>query len=229
MSVEVENKIDKVMRMAKKAFALARNNPNAEEAQSALLKAQEALARYGLAESDIDVNDIPNGYTKEVNTETVWEDDKTLPWWADQLSFTISKNFRCTSFLSGKRKLIKFIGLKEDVELASEVFAEAVYIMTFHTNLYIANNGIKGRSAVNVAKNDFMKGFILGLKDKFAEQVDKNGWGLILAQDGLVKQAVEDLKLGKPVTRTISFGNGHARAEGYKEGKSFSTQKRVGE
>lgn len=238
MSIEVkESKIDKVMRMARKALALAGNNPNAEEAQTALLKAQEILAKHGLSMGDIDVNDIPNGYVKEVVNEAIYE-DKAISWWVDKLAVVIADNFRCnssiwTTRIGGKKvgsQKLRFVGLKEDVELATEVFQQAIYMIVFHANMYVANNGIKGKSEIARTKNDYMQGFIRGLEAKFKEQVERNNWGLVLVQDALVVQAVKGLNLKTAKPKSISFGGADgARAEGYRDGKSFNDRKRIGE
>lgn len=134
---------ESVLRKIKKALALADSakNPSSEEAQTAMLKAQELMAKYGVSVSDIkDVNTNPaNAVKKEVSHSAVQPESEKNAWWKKSLSLVIADNFRCyaytTRYGAGYTK-ISFMGVKEDVELAVEVFNYAVEIIEYQARKY---------------------------------------------------------------------------------------------
>lgn len=223
--MENDKKMETVLRMVQKALNLAENNPNPEEAQTAMLKAQELMAKYNLTMSDFGGTEERQ---KNVDDSIVAGLSSQLNWWERHLGRIIAENFRCRNYLSTYKgeKVLRFIGLQEDVELAVQVFDFAVYNINYHSQLYILVNKIKGKSLIAQTKNDYILGYLNGLEEKFKEQVNKNGWGLVLVQDALVVQAVEDLNLRTAKAATFTLGgNAHARGQGYEEGKKFGYNK----
>lgn len=211
---------NRTLRLIKKSLALAGNNPNAEEAQTALLKAQELMAKHGLSMSDVPV-DIEQQCKK---TTEIRIDYMRLLWWHKRLAEIIANNFRCYKywFPNGRVAQMAFFGIESDVAIAKEVYLFAIQAIKFHANEYIKRNGITGRSTINVVKNDYIIGFLNGLDEKFKEQIDRNGWGLVIVKDTLVVQEYEkkNLNFVKAASFTI-MGDMSARNAGYVEGKRF--------
>ncbi len=85
-----------------------------------------------------------------------------------------------------------------------------------------------GASIDGVAlRNDYIKGFLSGLKEKFKEQVKENAeeWGLILVKDGDVVQRYENISKNFTTARAStvsSSGDNAAYSAGKKQGKQFS-------
>lgn len=211
---------DKLLRKIKKSLALSQNNSNENEAQTALLKAQEMMAKYNLSLSEIDLKE--HDKMKESDIQVAYKGRGTF--WVKSLARIIADNFRCYYFYStlNRKTYIKFLGLKEDVEIAKEVYTFAVDVIDFYSKMYILDNMIEGKGEITKSKNSYIVGFLSGLKDKFKEQVNKNNWGLILVKDALVDQAYGNLKLVRGrSSNSITTGDSKARAEGYKQGKSF--------
>ncbi|MDF9408503.1 hypothetical protein L7E55_09055 [Pelotomaculum isophthalicicum JI] len=77
-------------------------------------------------------------------------------------------------------------------------------------------------------KNDYIIGFLNGLRDKFKEQVESKGYALVLVKDALVVKAVEDKKLKSGRTsRIVMAGSTGAREAGYREGRKFNEKRKM--
>lgn len=205
-----------------KVLALASNNPSAEEGQTAMLLAQKMMAENNISISDVSVTEIR---TKEVVDQTI-EESKMSSWWHQHLSSIISKNFKCAVYISRNRNTglsgIKFVGLKNDVELAKQIYLYAVETISYNCRKYVSD---KKRIVISTKgmKNQYILGFMDGLREKFAEQVKNNQWGLILVKDPIVDEKVKSLNLGKYKNHTINTnGNEQDRYNGYKDGKNFN-------
>ena len=130
------------------------------------------------------------------------------------LATIIAENFRVKAFMSGN--MVNFFGMKQDVEVAVEVFN--------HAYRYSHNRGIKilreyrksGRNTHGVA-NSYWIGFCKGLKDTLDEQCK----ALMI----VTPQEVEDkwkeysagFKKGRGGIR--NGGNYDCYEQGYREGK----------
>lgn len=206
----------KIISKISKVLALATNNPIPEEGQAAMLLAQKMMVENNLEFSDI----VVKTHSKEIINESIKESTRIL-WWYKKLSRIIARNFKCYNYvsISYRSTSIKFIGLKEDVELAKQIFNYATEIISYHYNQYIKNNKIKSSSGI---KNQYILGFLNGLEEKFTEQVKQNNWGLIIVKDSDVTKEYEKLKC-----RTVN-SNLHLRMddvrhrmEGHSQGKQF--------
>jgi hypothetical protein len=214
---------NKIISKVKKLLALAKDNPNDNEADTAMLMVQELLAKYNISMSDIDSSDDEN--EKNVIEESVTKFTRT-PWWKKELAVIIAENFKCKTFLSvgqGKTKIV-FLGLEMDVIIAKDVFQYAEIVIDRLAKSYVNKIYREGKSTKGV-RNEFIWGFLKGLRDKFREQVEKNDWGLILVTDALVEKAFADKNLRKGSNSGIApnfSGDLNARQEGYSEGQKFA-------
>lgn len=139
----------------------------------------------------------------------------------------IGDNFRCHAY-TGIGRGIYFIGLEEDVEIAKEVYLYALntmlclareYILREKTHHYRYNRGLK---------NDYLNGFITGLRAKYKEQVESKGYALALVKDELVVQAVKAKKFKKSLRSNLILGLSRSAYEtGYKDGRSFDDNKKM--
>lgn len=257
-----------------------------EEAENALLMAQRLMAQYGLEMSD--VQDVAEQAKKEIIKGYGMDKSERRVWWKGRLANVIADNFRCytyfTNYGDGSMN-VRFLGVKEDVEIAVELFKYASKVVEHISRKYvkdrkkeleknagidfkkdfdnvkeieafaIENNyldqyeiddllykydnpeiykmrlimAIKDQMGLTVdatgMKNDYINGFLTGLREKFKEQVQKEGWGLIIVKDTDVVEAYNELQ--KSFTKGSSStakgsGDAHARMSGYKAGKSFN-------
>lgn len=216
-------KNERILEKVRKMLALAGNNPSQEEADSALLMAQRMLAKYNMTISDIE--DINDADLKEVINEGVTDYAKT-PWWHKRLSYIIASNFKCKSYnnKSGGYSRIRFVGFKEDVEVAKEVFNYALEVANKKALQFTRKVRDRGESTAGV-RNDYLIGFTDGLEAKFKEQVqsDKCLALAIVIPTEVTNYVESNLTLRKGRTSmVVQQGNAEAKMEGYNAGKSFN-------
>lgn len=227
MAQETPQADERILKRVKKALNLA-NSKNDAESHTAMLLAQEMMAKYG-----IDMGDV-NAHLEEASQKEVMEMYATKPtklqWWQKELAAVVADNFRCYTFQrtrSGKSRIV-FLGLKEDTKIAREVFAYAQDAIEYFSILYLNEKGVEGISERSKIRNDYILGFISGLRDKFREQVDANGWGLILQKDADVVERHKQLKLKKDAGSSASMaGDYEAYQSGHTEGKRMDHTKKV--
>jgi hypothetical protein len=222
--MEREKVIDKV----KKLLAIANDDRGSEhEAHSAMLMAQKFMANHGLTMADVDATETQTE-TKEV-VRDYGEATTRLMWYHRSLAGVIAKNFRCTSYIyitggsSSRKRRVVFIGLKDDVPVASEVYRFAMNALTRLANRYMDDwRKVNPYRSITGVRNDYMLGFIRGLDDKFREQVATQCLALALVQDPLVKEAVAEMKLRPaPQANAQIAYDGAARRAGYQDGQQF--------
>lgn len=217
-----KEKMDSVIGKIQKALALANdNNTQAEESDTAMLMAQRLMAKYNISMSDIEVEEEKKDVVEGDGTEYT-----RLQWWMKDLSSIIGENFRCYNYMRtsrGKRKIV-FLGLEQDVQICKTVYDFALNAIKFHSDKYVKSKGIKGDRGHTIAvKNDYIAGYLEGLREKFREQVEQEGWGLILVKDNEVIERFEDMGVKNETGGTRSTGGDQeAREKGYQDGKKFS-------
>lgn len=217
----------KVLEKVKKILALASNNPSEEEAQAAMLMAQRIMAENGITMTDIESN---NCFTNEVVDVPITSPYRT-PWWHKILATVIGENFRCEAYYYtvNQKSQLMFIGLKQDTEVAIKVFNYAVDAIKYHTAKYIEQlkrGGVNNKPLyLTGIRNDYILGYIDGLRDKFKEQVEKNNWALILIKNDAVIEAVAKKGLREGRRPSINFAcSNNAYASGYRKGREFETR-----
>jgi len=228
-----EEKINRILERVRKAIRLAGDNPNDAEAKTAMLLAQEMLAKHGLSMDDVSED---KEYEKDVVIKDAFEPKGRILWWKKSLAVVMANNFRCKTFIGrvGDKSTIKFMGLKEDVDVVIEVykFAEEVIarLANSHADVMVSKTGISGKRAD--WRNRYITGFLDGLEEGYAEQVAKNNWEMVLVTDALVVKEFDSLTLRKKKNTGIQprFSNDeYSRSKGYEDGKRFSNNKSTGE
>lgn len=222
--MENQKVIDKI----KKLLALSENNPSEQEAESAMLTAQRLMAEHGIVIDDVKQAVVGESEVISGHTEFM----ARMPWWHRALVKVIAPNFKCDYTIHSLRKngrlagrAARFFGHPEDVEICKTVYCYAVRQAGWLADVYAREYKRRSNvSSVNGIKNDFLNGFICGIRDKFKEQIEKNGWGLIVVCDEAVRQACEKEVIGKIRGSSIRCaGSPAAKAAGYRKGKQFET------
>lgn len=210
--------MEDVIRKIKKALALSHNNANAEESHTAMLLAQRLMAKHNLSMGDVRLSDQSDqkeavkGYVRLSRVE----------WWQQSLAAIVATNFRCYPFYS-TGKYIGFIGIESDTKIAVDIFKFAVDAIKYHSSLYLkSRKESRSRKEANMLKNDYIQGFLIGLNDKFEEQVERESYSIILVKDEIVEQAYKkmNLKKGRSTMRTSANDN-DAATQGYMDGKNL--------
>lgn len=222
-------KKDSIIEKVKRALALAKDNPNDSEGQTALTLAQRLMVKHDISMSEVSFNSN-NG--KNVMKKDVTE-HKRLRWWERQLASIISENFRCYywwhTYSGGS--VITFMGLEEDVELAKEVYSLSCEAVKYYSKRFIKENNLSGSVGKTLQyKNDYIRGFLSGLSEKFEDQVRQNDWGLVLVKDALVVQTYEESPAEEVEINVPELESMFAMTKGYEDGKTIDhTRKKIGQ
>ena len=212
---------EKLLAKIHNLFKLAEGNSNENEAQNAMLKAQQLMAQNGIEQSEVHQILKP----KEILSENITEFGR-LSWWGKKLGSIIARNFRCEIYINKAHSggSIVFLGLKDDVQLAKMVYNFASLAVENDTVSFVKKYK-KYNVVYNVGiKNDYISGWIQGLDSKYKEQVSKNGWGLILVKDPLVQEELNKLNLRKGQKSSVSKGHdSNVYGKGFEQGKNFNS------
>lgn len=205
-----------------KLLALS-SSPNEKEAQAALLKARELMAKHKLT-----AEECQEGQTAKVIQQTVGvECTKQTNPWAISLGGIISKRYCCRVYRQhakgAKKVTVGFVGLEDDFEICRRIFLYAYQCVEARCTRIRARERDRGGKEVREMCNAFGWGFCYGLEAAFQEQEKEHQeWGLVLA----VPQAVEDVinKMSKPTSfGSVSVDGWRAKYAnaGYAEGRKF--------
>lgn len=213
--MEQNNIISKI----EKLLSLAGNNPSEAEAQAAMLKAQQLMA-----ENNISMETVKGSDPTKNEVVQEWIKGGQSCQWMRHLAQVIANNFRC-SYLVGTGYGLVFVGIKEDVNICIQVFNFASH--TLDRNMMKLRRQYRKQGLdTNGISGDYSAGFIKGLRDKFQEQVEQKGWGLVLVKDKAVIEYVDNIKNpkknakpGKPLAKS---GNPELFNKGYRDGKSLA-------
>ena len=212
---------EKIKDKIKKLLALSGDNANQSESESALLKAQELLLKYKIEMNELsdktEVKIVKKASAHTVNT--VWE---------KELAGIIAENFRCMMFYKNdihraSSKLCVFFGEEDDAEVAFELFEFAV-VWLAKTSAKYATMMRNKHNITKGVKQDYIVGFLAGLRDKFKAQVASK-YALVVVVPQSVKEEYSKISLKKAnFSHTIRVhGSKQARDDGYQSGRTFQT------
>lgn len=162
------NDTEKIINKIRKVLELSRNNPSAEEAKSAALKAQKLMAEYHIAMDDI--NETKN--VEEITEESIIVG--TGNKWKYNLATVVAKNFRCKSYCYEKSKIV-FYGYDIDARIAIETFKYLFEIGNKSANNFYNKKRIEANKQGiffdgSGIKNYFLAGYLQGISDVLNKQ-----------------------------------------------------------
>jgi len=175
-------KNDKIIKKVKGLLAIARDEKNDEESQSAFVLAQKLMIQYEINKNEVEAyGDVSELDELDNATVTVF---KKLYWWERKLAVIIADNFRVKNYIKIKyigrqyKKQIVFYGFGRDLELAKEMYilaydAVLYYSKKYINRYYIENELLRTRYITESIKASYIDGFISGLSQRFDEQISK--------------------------------------------------------
>lgn len=198
----------KIYDKIKKLLSLS-TSPNEHEAQAAMLKAQELMAKYDIQVESVNAEIT---YIAEM-AETDGNNAFRIP-----LGSVIAPNFRCEIFMRGTD--ILFYGHPEDVKICKEVY-EFAYKSILKLSRKRYNQARTAGYDTRGFYTNYQNGFIIALKNAFAKQCT----ALMIVTPEDVKSSFKEMTDGwskrKAQTRNMGF-NANAYLQGAKDGKEFA-------
>lgn len=220
---------DAVIEKVRKLLNMANcKNVNEHEGQTAIVKAQLLLKKHNLSMADIDT-DLADD--KDVVDMAITK-FSLHDWWQKSLAHIIANNFRCTAYIQDHSRYSKifFIGLKEDVDVAEQIYIYAEIHMkeTGHQAYRFEKRNQYSKNMISYLDN-YYRGYLKGLNDKFEEQmVKEEGLELVLVKSPKVIEAVAQkglLDADKITLEHVKIDKG-AYTKGYKTGRDFDQEKK---
>lgn len=214
---KIIDKIEKLLRLS------ASDNEN--EAQAAMLKAQELMAKY-----EIDREKLSDG--EEERTVVSFSSSPFRDDWVKDVGSVIAHNFRCRLiFTQGKYKgsggvfRLKFFGFEEDAEICINIFNYAVKVVRKRFGTLRAIYADAGREFGRNEKMNYTEGFCSGLHHNFEEQkAQSQSFALALVTPPEVNEFVEQIPgLQEAEEKGFERRREHdiLRKSGYIDGKAF--------
>ena len=150
--------MDKIADKIQKLLNLAGNNPNEEEAQDALLKAQELMAQY-----NVDMEAL--GGKEKIKYSFEVSNVKANPR-ARQLLNIIANAFACKALISAGRHC-GFFGREDNAKAAKECMEFMHRTMERGINRVCKEHGLKSSAVAGSSDiyNGYAAGFLSGLKE----------------------------------------------------------------
>ena len=207
--------IDKV----RKLFALSdkARNVSQAEAEAALLKAHELMAKYDIT---MDVTAEEEIVCVHEQCESKWNMGFRKP-----LASVIARNFKCELYLNGKGGSIVFFGHATDARIAREVFEYAYTFGCRGASAAYNRNYQMGLNTKGVF-NSYTLGFISGLKTKLEQQ----STALMVVTPPDVKSSFKEMSED---FRSSSGGMRHGQLDrnayndGVRDGKTLMNGRRI--
>lgn len=217
---------EKLIEKIEKLIRLSGSN-NEHEAQAAMMKARELMAKHHIRMEDISTDEkenVEHSETKEHFRES----------WTSDLAAVIAENFRCRTVIihRGNVYRIRFYGVNDDSLVCMEIFRYALEVVQSRAKTM---KGIFKESGKKFEYNDklvYCHGFMKGLQINFAEQTRQqqrsrkdNCFALALCVPAVVDKKIEslgNLEDAAPSTRPeMSRKNSMLYSIGYMDGKAF--------
>ena len=216
----------------KKLLALA-ESPVEAEAQAALLKARELMAKHKLSERDLKEADEQE--VKDVELEITCS--KRRDPWIMNLAGVIAENYCCKGYRrrspGSQTYRMGFIGFEDDVEICTAIFKYAVDCVLEKTKEIKKAYKRDGLRADYIRKvcDSYGYGFVSGTNKAFKKQQEENQqkWGLVLVIPREVQEASAHWRNHEFKARTAQIENLHRSAfnTGFTDGKRFDPKHRL--
>ena len=209
---EVLEKVKRLLALSDKT----KNNSEAE-AEAALLKAHELMAKYAITMDEVAEEKVT--YVHEVCVSK-WNMGFRKP-----LAVIIAQNFRCETYLMGGGGSVVFFGHATDARIAREVF-EYTYQFAMRQGTRVYNKYYQMGKPTRGVFNSYVRGFLAGLRTKLEEQ----STALMVVTPPDVKEAFKNMtKDFKHSSAGIRIGHldYEAYTQGVQDGKTVMNGRRL--
>lgn len=214
---------EKIVKRVLKLLELA-NSPYPEEAQSAILKAEELMAQYNIQKSalSIKLDQV------EVTEEKVKTGVNSIIQWHTDLITTIAKAFRVKFYYATEYRssTAVFVGEPEDVIVAkatAEFGINTANILwkEFLNEYKRTHDSLPTRAHTNALKNDYMRAFIRGTKDRLNEQIKARKELVPVIRKEVIEKYEDITKKARiiPAKKISTMNSLSASVQGYLDGK----------
>jgi len=233
----------KVLAKVQKLFALG-TSPNQAEAESAVAKAHELLARYNMSLKDVSVDD------KEFVQEALFEGKTNRPSWQRDMAHIIADHFMVTMIsvrygnhaenhsygmaMGNNIRTFKIVGDPANVEMASYAVSFLVatykrlgdaYIKVYKKELkeeYDVDNFQSLIGHLVKARTSYYHGLNIGLQEALRKQVQREEeMGLVLVKDPDLQKYIESITNGNLKHQKNADINPAAANQGIEDGKNI--------
>lgn len=159
---------NKIIEKIEKLLALS-DSDNENEARSAMLKAQELMAKHKINEDQIGSRENEGRPVIYLSTGPFRDD------WINMVASVIAENFRCrcitvAGYKTGGTFRIRFYGYEEDAEICINIFNYAVMVIRKRFAVLRAVYAEAEREFRKREKTNYAVGFCCGLEKNFDEQ-----------------------------------------------------------
>lgn len=212
--------MEKIKETIRRLLALA-NDANDHESHTALLKAQDLMMKHNIKETDISLigKDEPSIVKREVV-------NGKPQLWLYRLASVISYNFKVKFYYVSYHNGVKFIflGIEEDVDIAEITFNYALASVKQCARDFMQLKHIKRKyKRKYILRRDYIEGYLGGLQEKFATQVQNNRYEVALTLHPAVIEEEQRLNLQEGKNTSHEVSDYSAYQTGFKEGLEFGT------
>ena len=205
-----------IHKVIRSLFAKAESTHSEHEAQAAILKAQELMAKHGI--SAVSTED-----EIRYSTESCTHSGNRA--FRRHLANALADNFKVKYYLSNMR--VTFFGREEDVRIAREVFEYAYRYICRETRRICRERKDRRMSTDGIA-NTYALGFCAGLK----EQLDSQSVALMVVTPPDVNEKYAELSKGFRTSRRKIAYDRYAKSvyeQGRRDGRSIMERRKLPE
>ena len=210
-------KMTKIADKIQKLLSLAGNNPSAEEAKAALLKAQQLMAEYNMSEADL-TGEEQIKYSLEFCKCRVNPRSK-------QICVIIANAFACKVIIHMDK--ICFFGREDNAKAAQSAMDYIHRVLERGMNEEVRKHGFKNTSQAgsSMVYNSYARGFIVGLKEELDAQTV--ALAVIVPEDVKTKFNEKFPRVRETTCRMKSGHYASAYSNGHKAGHSAMAKRSI--
>lgn len=210
-------KMTKIADKIQKLLSLAGNNPSAEEAKAALIKAQQLMAEYNMTESDLG-NGEQIKYSLEACKCRVNPRSK-------QISVIIASAFAVKAIIVANH--IQFFGREDNAKAAQSAMDYIHRVLERGMNEEVRKHGFKNtcEAGSSLVYNAYAHGFIVGLKEELDAQTV--ALAVVVPEDVKTKFEERFPKLRTTSCRMTQGNYAGAYLNGHKAGHSAMAKRSI--
>lgn len=223
----MEKDINKIIDKIKAVLKLAdpSRNPEIHEVEAAMRRAQAIALKYGI---DLDKISAEEHIDEDVVEVSMTFDTKTVATWVLRIADVVGENHRVKVFKRGNsfHQEVILMGYKRDCDVAEVIIRYAVGTCSALFRRWLDERKKTQdltRSQSIALRNDYVDGFIMGIRSSYAANVKENG--LVPVCPTKVLDVFNGMKMRTIKTSSIRMGDMDAYLSGKKDGEAMGSRK----